>query len=143
MARPSAVGKTAVGVEALAAPLHAARGFDFLPGEVAVVAHAAGGDALPLAEGVVRGRPAGIEYLADAHALGEIEEDVEVGARLAGRSDDAIRFADAALGVGVGAFLFAPDGGGQDEVGEVAGGRGVEAVLHDEELDTAQCLFED
>lgn len=48
-------GKDAVGVEAVATPLYAAFLFKLLPGEFAVVAHAAGGDTLPLFEGVVRG----------------------------------------------------------------------------------------
>ena len=47
--------KYSVCVEALAAPLHATRGFDLFPGESAVVAHAASRDALPLAECVMRG----------------------------------------------------------------------------------------
>ena len=66
------------------------------------------------------------------------EEDVEVGAGFAGRSDDGVDLADAPLGVGIGAFLFAPDCGGQHEVGEVAGGRWIKAILHDQELDACE-----
>ena len=64
-------GEDAVGIEAFAAPLRAACVFDVLPGEAAVVAHASGGDALPLRVCVVGGRPAGIEFVADAEALGD------------------------------------------------------------------------
>lgn len=85
---------------------------------------------------------AGEEIFADAEAIGEGEEDVEVRAGVTGRGDDAVHLADAPLGVGVGAFLFAPDGGGEDEVGELAGGGGVEAILDDEEVDGAQGLLE-
>ena len=79
----------------------------------------------------------------DSELFCESEKDVEVGAGLAGWRDDDVGFADAPLGVGVGAFFFSPDGGGEDEVGEVAGRRGVEAILHDEKVDTAQRLLEE
>ncbi len=136
-------GEDAVGVEALAAPLHAAFVFDLLPGEVAVVAHASGGDALPLEEGVVGGGPAGIEFVSSRRGVSARSRKMSKSGRASpGGATRTFDLADAALGVGVGAFFFAPDGGGEDEVGEVAGGRGVEAVLHDEELDAAQGLLE-
>ena len=59
-----------------------------------------------------------------------------------GGATTAIHFADTALGVCIGTFLLAPDRGGQDEMREVAGGRGMKAVLHDEKLDVAQRLLE-
>ena len=84
----------------------------------------------------------GIEFVADAQSFCEGEEDVEVGAGFARRRDSRIDLGDAALGVGVGAFFFSPDGCGQNEVGEIAGGGGVEAVLHDEELHAAEGVLE-
>ena len=135
-------GEDAVAVEGCAAPLEAVGVFDLLPGEVGVVAHASGGDALPLQKGIVGSLPTGIELVADAEAFCEGEEDVEVGAGLAGRLDGGIDLGDTPLGVGVGALLLSPDGGGQNEVGEVAGGGGVEAVLHDEKLDGAERVLE-
>ena len=86
--------------------------------------------------------PARIEHVAHAHAFGEVEKDVEVSACFARRCGDAIHFADAPLGVGIGTFLLAPDRGGQNEVGEVAGRRGMKAILNDQKLDAAQRLFE-
>ena len=62
-------GEDAVAVERFAAPLEAVGVFDLLPGEVRVVAHAAGGDALPLEEGVVCGRPAGVKFVFSCRAL--------------------------------------------------------------------------
>ncbi len=52
-------------------PLLAASSFDSLPGELAVVAHAAGGDALPFGVGVAGCGPAGIERLLDVEVGGE------------------------------------------------------------------------
>ncbi len=105
-------GKDAVVVEALATPLDSALIFNLLPGEVAVVAHTSGGDALPLLEGVVGGLPAGEELFADAEFFGDAEEDVEVGAGFRGWWNEGVDLADASLGVGVGAFFFSPDGCG-------------------------------
>src|SRR5580704_14779553 len=136
-------GEDAVLIEAVPAPLDATLLFDLLPGEVTVVAHAALRDALPLFECIVRGEPAGVEFVFDAEAFGEREEDVEVGSSFAGGRDYAIDFADAAFGVGVGAFLFAPDGGGKDKVREVAGGGRMEPVLDDEEGDAGEGLLKE
>ena len=54
-----------------------------------------------------------------------------------GGSTARIHLADAALGVGVGAFLFAPDRGGQHQVREFGGRRGMKAVLHDQEVEVS------
>ena len=79
-------GEDAAGVEALAAPLNAALALNLLPGNIAIVAGAAGGDALPLLVRVVGGGPAWIKLFAQAELLGDGEEDVEVGAGFAGRT---------------------------------------------------------
>jgi len=86
--------------------------------------------------------PAGIEFFADTKALGNVEEDVEVCTRESGRRDDTIDFADASLGVRVGTLLFAPDGGGEDKVCELAGGRWMKAILYDEEIYALERLLE-
>ena len=58
--------------------------------------------------------------------------------RLAGRSDRRPHPADAAFAVGHCAGLFAPGGGGQQQVGIVAAGRGGKGLLHDHQLSTLQ-----
>ena len=55
-----------------------------------------------------------------------------------GGSHRLVHLADAALGVGVGAFLFAPDRGGQNQIGQFRGGRRMVAILHDQEVEIRQ-----
>ena len=71
------------------------------------------------------GRCPAREQLAAAPVLGDEPEDVEVGERLARRARDLLDQADAPLGVDERAFLLAPAGGGQHEVGELRGLGGV------------------
>ena len=71
-------GKDAVLIEPLATPLHAAFFLDLLPGKRAVVAKAAFRNFLPLDEGIVRRCPSGIQVVADAESLSNVEEYVEV-----------------------------------------------------------------
>ncbi len=51
-----------------------------------------------------------------------------------------VHLADAPLGVGVGAFFFAPDRGGQHQVGELRGRRWMIAVLHHQEIEIRKRL---
>ena len=66
-------------------------------------------------------------------ATGEVAGDRPVGPRLFGRWHGAADMADAALGVGHRAFLLAPAGGGQQQVGVAAGLGGEEGLLNDNE----------
>ena len=56
--------------------------------------------------------------------LRELDRDGPIGARLAGRGHGRANPADAALAVGERAFLLAPGGGGQQQVGVGRGGGG-------------------
>src|SRR6185436_9636394 len=98
-------------------PLDAAVGLNRFVGHARVVAEAARRHAFPFLERVLGLRPPWKERVAAAELAGEIQEDVEVGARLARRRDRPIDFADAPLRVRVRAVLLAPDGGRQHEVG--------------------------
>jgi hypothetical protein len=60
-----------------------------------------------------------------------------------GRRDGGVGLGDAPLGVGVGAFLLSPDGGRQNEVREVTSMSGVEAVLHNKELQRLEGLLKE
>ena len=124
-----------------ARPVHAAGGVDAVVGDAAVVARAPGGHPTPLGEGVVGRGPAGEQLVAAAPALGQVEEDVEVGAGLARRLDRGPDAGHAALAVRERAVLLAPDGGGQHHVGQRRR-RCLEAVLHDEQVEAAQGVLE-
>ena len=117
--------------------------FDRLVGHARVVAEPARRHALPLLERVA---PAcvqpGKSSSRTPSASASSEEDVEVGPRLARRRDRAIDLADAPLGVGVGAFLLAPDRRRQHQVRELGGRRRVIAVLHDQELEPFERLLQ-
>ena len=134
--------KRRIGVQVLAAPLHAAVVFNLLPGKWTVVAHASCGDTLPLPKGIMSRFPAGIELILDPKLFGESKKDVKIRARLTGRRNQHICLADSALGVGVGAFLLPPDGRRQNQVREVAGGRGIKTILHHHKIHAAQPLLQ-
>src|SRR5690606_3167174 len=130
----------AVGVQARGAvrgvvgagPLDAAAVAEFLVAEPGVVAGASGAAPLPGGEGglgVVPADQGGAVLVAEVHAGREVEQDVEVGPRLAGRFDRLVGQVHGAVGVGEGAGLLAPGGGGQHDVGEL-GGLGEGQVLH-------------
>src|SRR5690606_7283900 len=64
---------------------------------------------------------------------GEVASDRPVRSGLTRCGDGAAHMADAAFGVGDRAFLFAPAGGGQQQVGIAAGFGGKESFLHNDE----------
>jgi hypothetical protein len=89
----------------------------------------------------MRGHPARKEFVANPQSIREVEEDVKIGSRLAGRWHGRVDFRDATLRVCVGSFLFAPDGGRKHEMCEFTCGDGVKAVLNDEELYAAKSVL--
>ena len=139
--RGGATRQRHVGVVGGAGPLDAAGRVDPLVGDPAVVAQPSRGHPPPLGERVGGRRPAE-EPRRAARLLGQGEEDVEVGPGLAGRRHGGPHAGHPALAVRERALLLAPDGGGEHDVGEV-GGRGLEAVLHDEQVEPAQRVLED
>jgi len=88
-------GENSILIERGAAPLDSIAVVDLLPGDLRVVAHAACGDALPLEVSVLGRVPAGVEFLADTELLGEGQEDIKIGSRIAGRGDHRVGLGDA------------------------------------------------
>jgi len=88
-------------------------------------------NAAPFVEGVFHRRPAGVNLFAASELLCHSEEDVEIRASLGHGLDGLVDFADAAFRVCVGALFFAPDRGGENEVGQLGRGRWMVAILHD------------
>ena len=82
------------------------------------------------------------EHVGHAPRLGDAPEDFEIGPRFAGRRGDLPDDADAPLGVDECAFLFAPAGRGQHEIGEACGFRGRVHVLHDQKLEPREDGFD-
>ena len=75
----------------------------------------------------------------EAEAAGDLLDDPEVLAGLAGGLEGLAAELDAAVGVGEGAGLLGVSGGGQDDVG-VAGRLGEEDVLHHQVLQAGEGL---
>src|SRR3954463_16768355 len=108
----------------VAGPLDAAAAAEPVVAHAAVVARSPLRARLPALE-----RPFGVLPLHQRLAVlvpqpqttGVVEEDVEVGTCLAGRFDRFLRQVDGAVGVGEGAGLLAPGGGGQYHVGQLGG----------------------
>ena len=67
------------------------------------------------------GRSFVIEGRVPAHAAPDLGQLLPVGARLAGDRQNRALAADRAVGIGDGAVLFAPGGGGQQHVGQTRG----------------------
>ena len=87
--------------------------------------------------------PARKQLVLAAKFPSEREKNFKIAARLARRIHRAIHFADAPLRIRVRAFLFAPDRGGKNQIGQLRGGRGMKTVLHDEEFQVFQALRKD
>ena len=144
-------GKTAVGVQARAAPGLALGagpllrgGFQLCPaqaGDVQVAPARAFAVLVPDGLGAVVGEQAGqvgARGQQGLHAPRHFGDDAPVRPGLAWRWHRGAHAADAAFAVGHGAFLFAPGGGGQQQVGIACGGRGGIGVLQHHELGALQ-----
>lgn len=70
--------------------------------------------------------------VAEVNPARVVEEDVEVGPRLAGRLDGLLRQVDRSVRIGERASLLTPRRGRQHDVGQLGGLR-AEDVLHHEE----------
>src|SRR5688500_8301807 len=101
-------GEDAIGIEAAGLggigflrgwPLETTVFFDCFIGHAGVIAEAVLGDDPDFVKGVGGARPVGEKLFAATELIGDDEEDIEVGLRLAGRRDGGIGFADAAFGV--------------------------------------------
>lgn len=96
-----------------------------------VVAGAAAAALLPRFEdflGILPRQERFVRGVAQVHAAGEVQEDAEVGAGFAGWFDSLQGEVHGAVGVGEGAALLTPAGGGQHYVGEL-GRLGREEIL--------------
>ena len=105
------------------------------------VARPAGAQALENLEYGLRRSPLAEQTIA-APVVRDEAEDVEIGQRLAGGARHFLHHAEAPLAVDERAFLFAPAGGGQDEVRVLSGLGRREEVLHDEEFETGEDFVE-
>ncbi len=104
-----------------------------------VVADRARGERGELVEDVRRARIG--EGVFPAHLVGEADEDLRVGQRLARGLRQLGQIRETALGIGHDAVLLRPLGGGQEDVGEARGLRRMVGVLDDHQLGLTQSLL--
>lgn len=76
--------------------------------------------------------------VAEVHPAGVVEEDVQVGAGLAGRFDGLLGEMDGPVGVGERAGLLRPGRGGQHDVRQLCGLGGIEVLDDGEQLLAAE-----
>ena len=147
-------GKAALGIQprgALAAasgegPLLRAQLVDQGVAETAVVEVAASGQALVFVKQRSRVSKGKLAGLARAQLLlqsaRKVAHNIPVGTGAAGRRNRRAHVADAPFGIGDTAFLFAPAGGGQQQVGVAAGLGSAEGFLHDDKGAQAKRLVD-
>src|SRR5690625_305732 len=124
-----------VGVLLVARPLDPAAATQLLVRHARVVARSSPAALLPALEGTLGVAPLHQRcavLVLEAHPMGEVDEDVEVRARLTRRVDSLLGEVDGAVGVGEGPGLLPPGGGREDNVGEL-GGLAQSGCLHGEE----------